>query len=215
MSKDAKEKPLKPNRDAFAQNYVANGGNGKKAAEEAGFAPGASAEVTASRLLRNAKVQERIRELEQASHVSTSEVVGTLASHMRGDVTDVLPEGDELRERLKGSGVSHLIRKLKVTTRFISNGVGKPPDREVTHEFEFYDAQSAARTLGKYKGLEQLPRENDADVRRKTEAVAALIERTYSAAQEAGDEKSREEIAEALGRRRPDLRPYISLGSIA
>lgn len=212
MAKKAKDKPLKPSHDAFAQNYVANGGNGTKAAETAGFSSGeggASAAVTASRLLRNAKVRERIRELEAEAHVSTSEVVGTLASHMRGDVTDVLPEGDELRERLKGSGVSHLIRKLKVLTRYVSRGRGQEPDKEVTHEFEFYDAQAAARTLGKYKGLEQAPSENEADVQRKTRAVANLIERTEREAAASGAPKTREEIAQAIVRRRPDLAPYV------
>jgi phage terminase small subunit len=193
VRKAVKGKPLKPSHDAFAKNYVANGGNGTKAAEAAVYsagAGGASAAVAASRLLKNDKVRERIIELEAASHVSTSEVVGTLASHMRGDVTDALPEGDELRERLKGAGVSHLVRRLKVTTRYVSNGPGREPDKEVTYDFEFYDAQAAARTLGRYKGLEQAPRENEADVRRKTEAVAALLERAYRAAQEAGDPRA-------------------------
>jgi phage terminase small subunit len=208
---NAKDKLLKPSHEAFAQNYVSNGGNGTKAAENAGFAAGvngASAAVAASRLLRNVKVRERIKELESASSVSTSEILGTLASHMRGDITDALPDGDEFVERLKVSGVSHLIKKLKVRTRFIPRE-GKEPEKEVTHELEFYDAQAAARTLGKYKGLEQAARENDADVRRKTDAVLNLIERTYQAAHDAGDPKSREEIASALATKRPDLAPYV------
>jgi phage terminase small subunit len=212
VGKAVKGKPLKPSHDAFAKNYMANGGNGTKAAEAAGYSAGeggASAAVAASRLFRNDKVRGRIRELEEASHVSTSEVVGTLASHMRGDVTDALPEGDELRERLKAAGLSHLIKRLKVTTRYVSGGPGREPDKVVTHDIEFYDAQAAARTLGRYKGLEQAPRENEAVVRRKTEAVAALLHRAYRAAAEAGDPMSREEVAAALAKRRPDLRPYM------
>lgn len=60
------------------------------------------------------------------------------------------------------------------------------------------EATAAARTLGRYKGLEQAPRENEADVRRKTEAVTELLDRAYRAAAEAGDPKSREEVAAAL-----------------
>jgi phage terminase small subunit len=212
VPEDVKDGPLKPSHDAFAQNYVANGGNGTEAAKAAGFssgAGGASAAVAASRLLRNDKVRERIRELEAESRVSTSEVVGTLASHMRGDVTDVLEDGDPLKERLKEAGVSHLIKKLKVTTFDTKDEKGVVTSTRTTHEFEFYDAQAAARTLGRYKGLEQAPRENEADVRRKTQAVADLIERTERESAAAGDPKSREEITQALVKRRPDLAPYV------
>jgi phage terminase small subunit len=198
---NVKDEPLKPAHEQFAQNYVANGGNGTKAAENAGFSSGvdgASAAVAASRLLRNDKVRERIKELESQSHVSTSEVVGTLASHMRGDVTDALPNDDENVKRLKASGVSHLIKKVK-----FDKETGKMT------EIEFYDAQAAARTLGKYKGLEQAARENDADVSRKTTAVRDFIERAYKAAEDAGEPKSREEIARTLTGKRPDLAPYV------
>jgi phage terminase small subunit len=199
--KNAKDKPLKPSHDKFAQNYVENGGNGTKAAINAGFAAGedgATAAVTASRLLRNAKVQERIKELESESFVSSSEVVGLLASHMRGNVTDTLPDDDPAVQRLKESGVSHLIKKVK-----FDKVTGKMT------EIEFHDSQAAARTLGKYKGLEQAARENDADVRRKTEAVAGLLDRAYQAAVAAGEPQSRDEIAAAFKLKRPDLAPYV------
>ncbi len=57
----AEDGPLTPRRQKFVENYVANGGNGKKAAEVAGFAKGHAAEVEASRLLRNAEVRARIQ----------------------------------------------------------------------------------------------------------------------------------------------------------
>lgn len=197
-----KRKPMKPQHAAFADNWVANGGNGQKAAEDAGFASGASGAVLASRLLRREDVQERINERLASASVLPQEIVGTLAEQMRGDITDALPQDDPLVMRVKAAGVSHLIRKLKITTSRLTG--------ETTYDVEFYDAQAAARTLGKYKGLEQAARENDADVRRKTDAVSNLIERTYQASVDAGDPKDREEIARSLASKRPDLAAYIS-----
>jgi hypothetical protein len=201
MSEDVKDRPLKPSHDQFAHNFVANGGNGTKAAEDAGFSSGtngASAAVAASRLLRNVKVRERIRQLEEESGVSAAEVVGTLAAHMRGDVTDALPQDDPFVLRVKDAGISHLIKKVK-----FDKETGK------LTEVEFHDSQAAARTLGKYKGLEQAPKENDADVRRKTDAVLGVIERTFQAALLTNEPTTRPEIARVLAIKRPDLRAYI------
>jgi len=53
--------PLKPRQAAFVREYVANGcGNAKQAAIRAGYAGGASAEVQASRLLRNPTIAAEI-----------------------------------------------------------------------------------------------------------------------------------------------------------
>ena len=172
--KNAKEKPLTPRREKFAHNYVDNGGNGKKAAEDAGFAKGASAEVEASRLLRNAKVQEIIRARQAEAQIEKSEIIGTLASHMRGDLTDLLSDGDEIRELAHSRGVSHLIKKLKRKTRYYSNGPGKEPDEEVTYEFELYSAQEAAKQLCSVFGLNKLPSENPVDLARRALAEAEV-----------------------------------------
>jgi len=54
---------LTPKQEAFCQHYVRLG-NGKQAAIAAGYSNGKSAEVTASRMLSIAKVQERIAGLQ-------------------------------------------------------------------------------------------------------------------------------------------------------
>lgn len=53
---------LTPMQEAFATNYVLNGGNGTRAAKAAGYAKG-SAHVEASKMLRKAPILEAIREL--------------------------------------------------------------------------------------------------------------------------------------------------------
>lgn len=197
--KDAKG-ALKQSHEQFAQNFVANGGKGKQAAEDAGFASGASAEVTASRLLRNAKVQKRIKELEEQSSASTPEVMGTLASHMRGDIADVFDEETmpPVIKTAKANGVSHLIKRVTFEK-----------DGRTVRSLEFHDPQAAARTLGKYKGLEQQPRENDSDVARKMENMRALVDRLYAEAQGAGESISKAEVARRVIARRPEAARYL------
>jgi hypothetical protein len=173
-AKNAEAKPLPPRRQKFVDNYIANGGNGRKAAEDAGFAPGHGAETEAWRLLRNAEVRKVIQTRQAEANVEKAEIIGTLASHMRGDLTDLLYDGDEIRELARSRGVSHLIKKLKRKTRYYSNGPSKDPDKEVTYEFEMYSAQEAARQLCTVFGLNKLPSENPVDLARKALAEAEV-----------------------------------------
>src|SRR5688500_290467 len=88
----ARRKPLKQSHDKFAAEFVANGGNGTKAARVA--FPNQSeqaAAVTASRLLRNAKILEVIQErTAAATGLSDNEVIGGLVLESRADITDTL-----------------------------------------------------------------------------------------------------------------------------
>ncbi len=206
--KKAKSEPLPPKRERFARNFIENGGRKQKAAEDAGFAPGAGAAVTASRLLRNAKVLERIKELSSHSNVRVPEIVGTLASHMRADMADFFPDNAVVK-RAREMGVSHLIREIEIDERLIPSLTSAEPIRLVRTKLKLHDSQRAAQVLGKYKGLEQAARENDADVRRKTESIEDFIERAYQASIKENAPMTKEEIAQGLLARRPDLAPYV------
>jgi hypothetical protein len=210
----AKVPELPPRREKFVDNYLANGGNGTKAAESAGYAPGAGAEVEASRLLRNAKVRAHIEARLNDARIKNNEILGTLASHMRGDLADIFPNNPILKAA-KESGHSHLIRKLKQRERFIPQEKGKPPIREVDTEVELHDAHSAAKYLAKVRGLEQAPRENDADRNRRRQGYADAIERIYDRALEAGEIVTREDVARQLIARKPEAAQYIDLTEYA
>jgi phage terminase small subunit len=150
--KPAVRRRTNPDREQFAHSYFANGSNGKRAAEEVGYAPGASAEVAASRLLRNERVRERIAELTaEAGQTTAPEVLGLLTSHMRGDLADLLPDDPDLR-RASEAGVSHLIRKWKRTQRVVERR-GDEVLIERSIEVELHDAQRAAVVLGKLTGI--------------------------------------------------------------
>jgi hypothetical protein len=87
--------PLNEKQEAFCRHYVANGGNGAKAARDAGFAE-KSAHVTASRLLKDDRVQLRIAVLRAGQKGGT---VAFLARPDTGGAGGGFPplDGDILR----------------------------------------------------------------------------------------------------------------------
>lgn len=151
---------------------VLQGKTPPRAAKDAGFSD-SYARVDVYRTLANPSIQDRIKERMAEAKVESNEIIGTLASHMRGDLTDLLPDDDEIRQRTKERGISHLIKKIKVKTRFIPNGEGKEPDKEVTHEFEMYSAQEAAKQLCAVFGLNKEAAKNPFDAAR--DALATIM----------------------------------------
>lgn len=171
------KKKLSPKQEKFVEGLLRHG-NGTKAAIEAGYSP-KRARITASELTgTNRNIRERINARISESKVETNEIIGTLASQMRGSIADIVPE-DELLKAAKDNGVDHLIKKLKVHTRFIpqkghdEDGNPMPSIREVTHEFEMYSAQEAAKQLAAIKGIVKEPAKNPLDLAR--EAIAEFL----------------------------------------
>lgn len=89
--------PLTARQDKFSVEYLVDL-NGTQAAIRAGYSP-KTAEVTASRLLRNVKVQSRIQELRAKEFKKTiataEEVEAMLSKAMRGELDEevVVVEG--------------------------------------------------------------------------------------------------------------------------
>jgi phage terminase small subunit len=148
-------------REMFIENYLSNGNNGKRAAEDAGYAKGHAAETEASRLLRNAEIQERVRARVAEAGVQTNEVIGTLVSHMRADLADVYPE-HPLLKRAKAAGISHWIRKLTIKEYFDKSKQATVTETSV----ELHNAQTAAKQLCAVMGLEVAAAKNPYDAAR-------------------------------------------------
>jgi hypothetical protein len=179
----AKASKDKPRKDKLIEG-VLRGKTPAKAARDAGFSE-SYARVNVYRELAKASVQERIAARQAEAKVETNEIIGTLASQMRADLADILPK-DEIMQRAKEAGVSHLIKKLRIKTRFISNGPGKKPDKEVTHEIEMYSAQEAAKQLCSVFGLNKKEGENPIDEQERVErAIETYITRTGASRAEA------------------------------
>jgi phage terminase small subunit len=148
---DNGEELLTIKEEAFVSHYIANGGNGFQAAKSAGYSPD-SGYAIASENLRKPQIARRIHErIAEATNLTSSEIIGTLASHMRVDITDFLDERGEVDiDRIREQG--HLVKRLKVRRTY----QGKGKDKLVTEtvEIELHDAQAAAFKLASLMGLE-------------------------------------------------------------
>lgn len=127
---------LKPQWKAFAWAYLGNGFNGTKAARQAQFeGDDATLAVTASRLLRNAKVAAAIDEQMQTLVMSAQEAMFRLSQTARGDLGDF---ANMTEAELVNHPQSHLLHTIK--RRTIPQKNAEPI---VELEIKLYDAQAA------------------------------------------------------------------------
>jgi hypothetical protein len=146
-------------REMFIEHYLTNGNNGKRAAEDAGYAKGHAAETEASRLLRNAEIQERVRARVAEAKIHTDEVIGTLASHMRADIALIVPD-NPIVQRAREAGVSHWIKRLTVRKYY-----DKSKDAVVQEtSVELHSSQAAAKQLCAVMGLNTDSQKNPYDL---------------------------------------------------
>jgi hypothetical protein len=136
---------------------VLQGKTPARAARDAGYS-NSYARVDVYRALAHPDIRQRIEARIQEAQVDSDEVVGTLVSHMRADLADILPE-NEILQRARDAGFSHLIKKIRIRERFISQGPGKEPIREATTELELHDSQAAAKLLANLLAMEDAPPE--------------------------------------------------------
>lgn len=135
--------------------------------------------MTASNWLKQKDFAEELARrqeiLSTAANVTGAEVIGMLASQMRADIADVLPD-EPIVIAARQRGVSHLIRKIKVKTITRPSG-----DEERTVELELVDAGKAATTLAKLMGLEA----RDDSKERARSAIRALMDLKQCSPEEA------------------------------
>ena len=180
----------------FAEEFVANGGNATKAAKTIGLSE-VSARNEGHKLMTKDDTQKRIREFAAAraeeAKVRAVEVIGLLGSHLRADLALVVePNGTVDLQECRKRGVSHWIRKIKTTQRFVPGQAGSEVEIERKTEIEIHDSQAAAARLAKIFGLEQAPRQNERE--RVEQAITEYIERKRSD----GETVTREQAIVAL-----------------
>lgn len=130
--------------------------NGTESARRAGYSGDTSAlAVEASRLLRNAKVTRALDERLKEFAMPASEVLTRLTDIARGDMADGFNSvgGIDPLEAVK-RGKSHLIKRIKTKTTYVSGKTEEDDDQEIHEvEIELYDALDALKTLAKYHDL--------------------------------------------------------------
>jgi phage terminase small subunit len=156
------EDKLTNKQEMFVESYLANGGNGVRAAEQAGYAGGDNTlRAIASENLTKPNIRGRIRERVSEAQVEANEVIGTLASHMRADIGDVMPDNPVVRQA-KAVGLSHLIRKVVVKEYFDKSKQAVVTETTV----ELHNSQTAAKQLCAVMGLEVAAAKNPYDAAR-------------------------------------------------
>src|SRR5215467_3929319 len=194
------EPELSYRENRLADEYVANGGNGAQAAIDAGYSPNYAAQ-TASNVLKRPAVQKRIRDLIAQARIQHDEIIGSLVSQLRTDVTECLDEDGQFNIDLaRQNGLGHLL-KVSTTIR------GKPePDGSVrTTKIELLPPQAAAVQLSRIVREPKPPtpvRAIHAEKLISIERVIDRIQRIYPGA-------TRAQVIETMRRLQPHLAPYL------
>jgi phage terminase small subunit len=141
--------------------YIANGGNGQQAAIAAGYSA-VRADQSAYQVLQREVVQQRIRDRIAESHVTPEEVIGTLASFMRGDLSEMLGESGEVDFKLmKEKRIGHLLKTISTTIREIPATEDKPAHVVKTIRVQLHSPLQAASILARLQGIDSSSADQD------------------------------------------------------
>lgn len=168
------EVKVTPKQEAFAEHYIANGGNGVQAARSAGYKGNVNTlNQVARQNLQIPTIFSRVRARLDGLRANSDEVLNLLADHLRADIADLadcFKETGELDlKKAQEIGVSRLVKKLRHRRMPVRNTEGEVVDYEYTTEIEIHDSQGAAAKLINVLGLKQKPGENERDVSNKRE----------------------------------------------
>jgi phage terminase small subunit len=163
--------------ERFLDEFVSNGGNASRAAVSAGYSA-ARADQSAYQILRRPEIQRRIAQRIAESRVIADEIIGTLASLMRGTLADFLDEsGDFSMDLAIQRGVDHQLKNITSTTREIKATKDKPAQVIRTTRASLHSPIQAARALAHILGIDRHParsRQPSADHRPLTTAQRPL-----------------------------------------
>jgi phage terminase small subunit len=146
----------------FIESFLSNGGNATQAARDAGYSgtPDTLKQV-ASENLAKPYIRRRIAERMQEARIHTDEVLGTLVSHLRADIGEIMPD-NPIVQRAREAGVSHWIRKVTVKEYFDKSKQATVTETTV----ELHNSQTAAKQLCAVMGLEVAAAKNPYDAAR-------------------------------------------------
>ena len=150
--------------------------------------------MQASRLLRDARIQERVRRcVELGPGIQASEILGRLADRARADITELLDEHGRFDlVDIRNRGLGHLIKSVTVRQERTNPGAGDEGSRCTdVIRIELYDGQKSDEILGRYLGMERTPVNVSVnlslDEQRQVNFLVTLVRRLYAQAQGEGD----------------------------
>lgn len=144
---------LSPKHEAFIEGILV-GKSRTQAAIDAGLGGSSRnyAGVSAYHLIRNPKIKARVQKrVEDAISLTDEEIIGTLTSHQRGHITDILDEyGNVDPIKLEENG--HIVQSIE--TKRVYEGTGKDKVPVDITKVKLYSSQSAAGLLAKIRGMD-------------------------------------------------------------
>lgn len=182
VKKPPKKRAKKPTlkQEKFVNEYLANGGNGVKAAQAAGYGGSyGTLRAIASENLTKPNISSRVRERLDGLAATSDEVLYLLGDHLRADLADFQgcfnEDGELDLVTAKRAGVSRLVKKVKSDTRTFITEDGTTV-RSVKVELELHDSQGAARILADLHGLKQQPKANERDAQANREMAEKTVQ---------------------------------------
>jgi phage terminase small subunit len=137
----------------FINEYINNGGNGKQAAIAAGYGSGRP-DQSAYQVLHRLQVQQHIQDRISEAAVCADEVIGTLASFMRGNIADLLDDDGNFDIALvKRRQLGHLLKTVTRTTRKIKTELGQPLQIAQDYRIQLHSPVQAASILARLMGI--------------------------------------------------------------
>lgn len=155
-TEDLTDKPLTPKQQRFVEEYLIDL-NGTQAAIRAGYSP-KTAEVQASRLLRDAKVyaavEARKKELSESLQITQERVLKEYARIAFSDIRKTLtPGGNLLNPNDWDDDTAAAIGSIEVVTKALHNGDDAGTEVEHTHKIRTWDKKAALDSIAKYLGM--------------------------------------------------------------
>jgi len=151
------EPNLTHREEMMVDAYIASGGNGRQAALQAGYGA-ARADQSAYQVLQRAIVQQHIRDRIAESHVTPEEIIGTLASCMRGDLSELLDESGRVDFNLiKQKRLGHLLKTVSTTIHETKASGDKPAEVVRTIRVQLHSPLQAAAILARLHGIDTGP----------------------------------------------------------
>jgi hypothetical protein len=197
--------------ERFVDEFITNGGNASRAGASAGYGA-ARADQSAYQVLRRPEVQHRIRLRLAESRVTADEIIGTLASIMRGTLADFLDEsGNFSIEAAKERGVDHLLRTITTTTREINATKNTPSQVVRTCRGQLYSPIQAAVALARILGIDSKRAQFTRPAPDRQPLIAdpsALLE-DFIERQMAEQQLSRDAVIECMLQVRPEIVTYL------
>jgi hypothetical protein len=108
------------------------------------------------------EVQQHIRDRIAEPLVTAEEIIGTLASIMRGDITQMLDESGQIDFKLiKERHLSHLLKSVSVTVHHTEATAGKPASVTKKTSVQLHSPLQAAVALARLAGIDRRRRPDE------------------------------------------------------